>query len=85
MFGPKREEVTGDWRRLLYEELNNLYSSLNVTRKTIQRRNRLTGNEADMEKINSHNNLVEKLKGRHSLRGLGVYGKIILKCISNMM
>jgi hypothetical protein len=27
MFGPKREEVTGGWRKLLNKELNNLYQS----------------------------------------------------------
>jgi hypothetical protein len=32
IFGPKREEVTGGWRRLHKEELRNLYSSPNVIR-----------------------------------------------------
>jgi len=27
IFGPKRDEVTGEWRKLHYEELNDLYSS----------------------------------------------------------
>jgi hypothetical protein len=31
IFGPKRDEVTGDWRRLHNEELNDLYSS-DITR-----------------------------------------------------
>jgi hypothetical protein len=31
---PKRDEVTGDWRKLHNEELHNLYSSPNVTRMT---------------------------------------------------
>jgi hypothetical protein len=30
IFGPKRDEVTGDWRKLLNEELRNLYSSPNI-------------------------------------------------------
>jgi hypothetical protein len=30
VFGPKREEVTGDWRRLHNEELHNLYASVNI-------------------------------------------------------
>ena len=30
IFGPKREEVTGEWRKLHNEELNDLYSSLNI-------------------------------------------------------
>jgi hypothetical protein len=30
IFGPKRDEVTGEWRRLHNEELNDLYSSPNI-------------------------------------------------------
>jgi hypothetical protein len=30
IFGPKREEVAGSWRRLHNEELHNLYASLNI-------------------------------------------------------
>jgi hypothetical protein len=32
MFGPKREEVVGGWRRLFNEELHNLYASSNIIR-----------------------------------------------------
>ena len=32
IFGPRREEVTGEWRRLHDEELNDLYSSPNFVR-----------------------------------------------------
>jgi len=32
IFGPRREEVTGDWRRQHNEELNDLYSSPNIVR-----------------------------------------------------
>jgi hypothetical protein len=32
IFGPKRNEVTGEWRKLHHEELNNLYSSPNMVR-----------------------------------------------------
>jgi hypothetical protein len=34
IFGPKREEVEGGWRRLHNEELHNLYASSNVIRVT---------------------------------------------------
>jgi len=30
IFGPKRDEVTGEWRKLHNEELNNLYTSPNI-------------------------------------------------------
>jgi hypothetical protein len=32
MFGPKREEVAGGWRRLQIEELHNLYTSENIVK-----------------------------------------------------
>jgi hypothetical protein len=32
MFGPKRDRVTGEWKRLHNEELNDLYSSPNIIR-----------------------------------------------------
>jgi hypothetical protein len=38
IFGPKRDEVTGDWRKLHNEELHNLYSSQNIIRIIKSRR-----------------------------------------------
>jgi hypothetical protein len=32
IYGPKRDEVTGDWRKLNNEELNDLYSSPSIVR-----------------------------------------------------
>jgi hypothetical protein len=43
IFGPKGEEVAGDWRRLLNEELHNLYISTNIIRVIRSRRMRWTG------------------------------------------
>jgi hypothetical protein len=40
MFGPKRDEVTGEWRKLHNEELNNLYSLPNIVRVVKSRRMR---------------------------------------------
>jgi len=40
IFGPRRDEVTGEWRRLHNEELNNLYSSPNIVRVIKSRRMR---------------------------------------------
>jgi hypothetical protein len=33
IFGPKRDEVTGEWRRLHNEEINHLYSSPNIVQE----------------------------------------------------
>jgi hypothetical protein len=41
IFGPKRDEVTGDWRKLHNRELHNLYSSPNIIRMMKSRKMRL--------------------------------------------
>ena len=46
IFGPRREEVTGEWRRLYNEKLNDLYSSPNIVRVIKSRRMRWTGHVA---------------------------------------
>ena len=43
IFGPRRDEVTGDWRRLHKEQLNDLYSSPNIVRVIKSRRMRWAG------------------------------------------
>jgi hypothetical protein len=43
IFGPTRDEVTEDWRKLHNEELHNLYSSPNTIRMFKSRRMRWTG------------------------------------------
>jgi hypothetical protein len=43
IFGPKRDEVTGEWRRLHNEELSDLYSSPNIVRVIKSRRMRWAG------------------------------------------
>jgi hypothetical protein len=48
IFGPKRDEVTGEWRRLHNEELNDLYSSPNIIRVIKSRRMRWVGHVAGM-------------------------------------
>jgi len=40
IFGPKRDEVTGEWRKLHNEELNDLYCSHNIFRVIKSRRMR---------------------------------------------
>ena len=48
IFRPKRDEVTGEWRKQHNEELNDLYSSPNIVRVTKARRMRWTGQAARM-------------------------------------
>jgi hypothetical protein len=46
IFGPRRDEVTGDWKKLHIEELHNLYSSPNIIRMIESRRMRWVGHVA---------------------------------------
>ena len=50
IFGPRRDEVTGDWRRLHNEELNDLYASPNIMRVIKSRRMRWAEHVARMGK-----------------------------------
>ena len=49
IFGIKRDEVTGEWRKLHNEELNDLYCSYNVVRAIELRRMRWAGHVACMD------------------------------------
>jgi len=46
IFGPRRDEVTGEWRRLHNEEPNDLYSSPNIVRVIKSRKMRWVGHVA---------------------------------------
>jgi len=48
LFGPKREDVTWEWRNIHIEELNGLYSSPSIVRMIKSRRMRWTGHVARM-------------------------------------
>ena len=68
IFGPRRDEVTGEWRRLHDEELNDLYCSPNIVRVIKSRRMRLAGHVARMgEERGVYRFLLEKLEGRRPL------------------
>jgi hypothetical protein len=69
IFGPKRDEVVGGWRKLHKEELHDLYSSPSTTRIIKSRRMRWAGHAARMgEKRNMYRLLVEKQKRKRPLR-----------------
>jgi hypothetical protein len=68
IFGPKRDEATGEWRRLRNKELNDLYSSPNIIWVIKSRRMRWVGNVAHMgEKRGAHRILVARREGRRPL------------------
>ena len=48
VFGPKRDEVTGEWRKLHKEELRDFYSLPNIVRVVKSRRMRWAGHVARM-------------------------------------
>jgi hypothetical protein len=50
IFRPKKDEVTGGWRKLINEEFHNLYSSLSVIRMIKSRRMRWRGHAARIRK-----------------------------------
>jgi hypothetical protein len=69
IFGPNRDDVTGDWRKLHCEELHNLYSSPNIIRLIKSRRMRYSGHVARMgETRNTYRILVGKPEGKRPLR-----------------
>jgi hypothetical protein len=69
IFGPKRDEVTGEWRKLHIEELHDLYSSPSIIRIIKAKRMRWAGHVARMgENRNGYRLLVGKPEGRKSLR-----------------
>jgi hypothetical protein len=80
IFGPKRDEVTGDRRKLHNEELHNLYSSPNIIDMIKPRRMRWSGHVARMgEKRNAYMILVGKPEGKRHQEDQDVGGWTILK------
>jgi hypothetical protein len=68
VFGHKRDEVTGEWRKLHNEELNDLYSLPNIVRVAKSRRTKWARNVARMgEGRGVHRVLVEKPEGKSPL------------------
>jgi hypothetical protein len=68
VFGPKGDEVTGEWRKLHNEELNDLYSLTNIVRVVKSKRIRWAGHVARMgEGRGVHRVLVGKPEGKRPL------------------
>jgi hypothetical protein len=68
IFGPKRDEVTGGWRKLHNEELHGLYSSPNIVRVIQSRRMRWAGHVARIGEVRgAYNILVGRPVGRRPL------------------
>jgi hypothetical protein len=68
VFGPKRNEVTGEWRKLHNEELNDLYPLPNIVWVVKSRQMRWAGHVARMEKDREvHRVLVGKPEGKRPL------------------
>jgi hypothetical protein len=66
IFQPKRDKVTGEWRKLYNEELSDLYCSQNIIQMIKLRRMRWEGHETSMEErraIYIYMDLVEKPEG----------------------
>ena len=69
IFGPRRDEVTGEWRRLHSEELSDLYFSPNIVRVMKSRRMRSAGHVARMGV-----NLVAEIAGEKEAEGVLEHG-----------
>ena len=68
VFGPNRDEVRGEWRKLHNEELSDLYSLPNIVRVVKSRRMRWAGHVAPMgEGRGVHRVLVGKPEGKRPL------------------
>ena len=68
VFGPKRDEITGEWRKLHKEEPNDLYSSPNIIRVIKSIRNTWTGHVLrNGERRGAYGVLVGKREGKRPL------------------
>jgi hypothetical protein len=82
IFGPKRDGVTGEWRKLHNEELHDLYCSPNIVRVIKSGRMRWTGQVARMAEGRGVDMVVVvKPEGRNHWGDPGVDGRVILRWI----
>ena len=79
IFGPRRDEITGEWRKLHNEELNDLYCSPNIVRVIKSRRLRWAGHVARMgERTGVYRVLVGKPEGKRQ------FGRPRRRCEDNI-
>jgi hypothetical protein len=82
IFGPKKYEVSLEWRRLYNEELNDLYSSPDIIWVIKSRRMRWAGHVARMgERTVAHRILMGNPEGKRPLGDPGLDGRKILRWI----
>jgi len=82
IFGPRRDKVTGEWRKLHNEELNDLYCSPNIVQVIKSRIIRWVGHAAHMgERISYTGFWWGNLRERDHLEDPGMDGRIILRRI----
>ena len=79
LFGPRRDEVTGEWRKLQNEELNDLYCTPSIVRVIKSRLMSWTGHVARMGRGEAYTGLWwGNLRERDHLEDPDVHGRIIL-------
>jgi len=82
IFGLKGDEITGEWRNLHNEKLNDTYSSPSIVRVIQSRRMRWAGHVAHRGRVEAYTGVWwGKLRERYHLENPGVDGRIILRWI----
>ena len=82
IFGPRRDEITGEWRKLHNEELNDSYCSPDIGQVIKARRMRWAGPVTLMgERRGLYRVLVGKIEEKRPLGRKGLDGKILLRWI----
>jgi hypothetical protein len=77
LFGPERDEVTGEWRKLRSGELHNFYSPPDIIRQIKSRRMSWAGHVARMgQRGNEYSVLVGNPEGKNHLKDQGIDGRM---------
>ena len=80
IFGPKRDKVIGEWRRLHNEELSDLYASPNIVQVIKLRRMRWAGHVARMyERRGECRMFMGKPEGKNHFEDPRIDGRILLR------